>query len=164
MSPPLLRTQGKVSRVSRESRQSFKGNFWDLRESQQGFKGKYEVPVSRVTFEGFRIILKVSGLTCGRVTGKGKLVQGALRCLVVESVWPFLGFFWKKTKRSRKAQIKQTKKVGKRQGKARREARAGPCPSSLAWSPPPRLKGNFWDSRESQQGFKGKYEVPGVGP
>ena len=27
-----------------------------------------------------------------------------------------------------------------------------------------RLKGKFWDSRESQQGFKGKYEVPGVGP
>ena len=27
-----------------------------------------------------------------------------------------------------------------------------------------RLKGKFWDSRESQQGFKGKYEVPGAGP
>ena len=55
--------------------------------------------------------------------------------------------FSKKDRRSRRPTEKKTKgRTKAREGQKRR------------------LKGKFWDSRESQEGFKGKYEVPGVGP
>ena len=74
------------------------------------------------------------------------------------SLYGFVCFcvFVKKKRRSKekqKGQRTNTKMAGKRQGRGGQRRGKGRTLSKF-----------LWDSRESQEGFKGKYEVPGVGP